>query len=236
MCSQYRPEREDPMGWIEELQEALECPNLEEFDDPSKEPSQDAKRAAYEVAVALGRCRVFGLEIPKDLDGVLPPREAKAAAELATEYVRQWIEEARQLGARWDESPGPVAEALCCETLEACMESYFAMQAIMEALEAAWEENDPEADSLFQAAHQLAIQMDVWSEILQEPENLELLSTVAYLPLLDNWRSMLAEPYKSALPWWLDGTLEAVSKQIERICLQTLPAGETWRRMVRRQD
>ncbi|MCS7305951.1 MAG: hypothetical protein NZ602_12700 [Thermoguttaceae bacterium] len=220
----------DPMGWIEELRQALCASELEEF-DLGGPVSARAKEAAYEVAVALGRCRIFGLKVPEDLDGVLPEPEAIAAAQVATQKVRQWAEDARQLPERWDEADPFLAQAMCAELLEACMESYFAMEALSESLLARWKDGS-EAVALFQSLDELSSALQELDALLQEPDNLALLSTVVELPLLNNWREMLAEPYKSCPPWWLDGTLEAVDRKIEEVCRRTLPAGEDWRRLV----
>ena len=57
------PGNNDPMDWLDDLQKALEAPGLEEFERPGP-VSEEAKKAAYEVAAALGRCRVFGIEVP----------------------------------------------------------------------------------------------------------------------------------------------------------------------------
>ncbi|HOM17795.1 MAG TPA: hypothetical protein PLQ00_10725, partial [Thermoguttaceae bacterium] len=114
---------------------------------------------------------------------------------------------------------------------EACMESYFVMEAVSEALEAAWREGET-ANELFQAVRALGVAIDDFDKALQERDTLALLSTVVELPLLENWRSQLAGVHKECPPWWLDGTLEAVDQEITEICRRTLPAGQTWRRLV----
>jgi hypothetical protein len=50
---------------------------------------------------------------------------------------------------------------------------------------------------------------------LQSEEHLRLLSVAVELPLLENWRLMLADPFREALPWWLDGRLETAARAIE---------------------
>ena len=44
--------------------------------------------------------------------------------------------------------------------------------------------------------------------------NLDMICMAAETEMLNNWRGLLAEPYCSALPWWLDGTLEV---ELERV-------------------
>lgn len=220
----------DPMGWIDDLREALCAPELEEFDHPEAVPSRDAKEAAYATAVALGRCRIFGLAVPKEMDGAMPEPEAIAAAEIATEFVRQWTEDARQLPSEWDQADPWVGQSMCAELLEARMEAHFVMEAVSQALEKSWDEGKDGQDLLVEL-DQLAQALEEFDQALQEPETLALLSTVVELPLLENWRSMLAGVHKECPPWWLDGTLEAVDRYIEKVCQKTLPAGEQWRRL-----
>ncbi|GIX01879.1 MAG: hypothetical protein KatS3mg112_0816 [Thermogutta sp.] len=52
--------REDLYGYVDQLKEALADPALNEFDTGT--PSPAAKEAAARVAIALGYCRVFGLD------------------------------------------------------------------------------------------------------------------------------------------------------------------------------
>jgi len=55
---------------------------------------------------------------------------------------------------------------------------------------------------------ELRVALDEIDSLCNEPDRLALLSVVAHLPLLDNYRSWLAEPFRSEkLPWWLDETL-----------------------------
>ena len=54
------------------------------------------------------------------------------------------------------------------------------------------------------------------NSILQQEEHVHLLSVTAGLPLLENWRLMLVEPFREHLPWWLDGRLEHTAAAIER--------------------
>jgi hypothetical protein len=225
----------DPFGWLEELQEALEAASLEEFE--TREPkavSEEAKRAAYQLAVALGRCRAFGVLVPVDIDGTLHPQVAIAAAEIGETFLRQWIEHAEQLGVRWDQAEPELAETMCAELLEARMEALFVLEALSEAQDASW--NEPASIELWDAVNRYVDALAVFDEALQTPENLALLSTLVNLPLLENWRQSLAGDYKEVLPWWLDGTLEKVDQQITEYCRRTLPAGEVWRRMMERRQ
>ena len=221
----------DPFGWLEELQEALDAAPLEEFENREpKEVSEEAKRAAYQLAVALGRCRVFGVQVPADIDGTLHPPVAVAAAEVGIQYLRQWTERAHRLGQDWDASEPEIAETLCAETLEFLMETLFVMESLSEAFEADLEQGG--SQDLWDAVGNYTEALRELDRALQTPENLALLSSVVRLPLLENWRQSLAGEYKEVLPWWLDGTLEKVDQQITEYCRRTLPSGEVWRKMM----
>jgi len=221
----------DPMGWAEAVKEALAEPALEEFNQPETQPSASARAAAYQLAVALGRCRVFGQELPEDLDGVLPAAEAVAAAQQATILVQRWVKDLGNLGMRWDEAIPEVAESMCAEVLEERMELQFVVEAVSEAYQELLEEGDAEAAQLEAALDELAANVERFDEALQQLEILALLSTVVDLPLLDNWRAFLSGPYREMPPWWLDGTLEAVAEERDRVVVATLPRAEVWRQI-----
>ena len=102
----------DPLGWLEELRDALDDSAMEAF-SPEDALTQEARRAAYRLAVAMGHCRLFGIKPPEDQDGTLPAAEAMAASEQLREFVAAWTEDARRLGTRWDEEEPEVGEALC---------------------------------------------------------------------------------------------------------------------------
>src|SRR4051794_13480033 len=109
-------EGRDPVGCLEDLREALAQAELDEFDAPGPAgvSSEGARTAAYDLAVALGRCRLFGVEPGDELDGTLPGAVALAAASVLEGHLRGWAEEARTLGQHWDETADPVeAEDLC---------------------------------------------------------------------------------------------------------------------------
>ena len=201
-----------PATNVEELQEALEAASLEEFE--TREPkavSEEAKRAAYQLAVALGRCRAFGVLVPVDIDGTLHPQVAIAAAEIGETFLRQWIERAEQLDVRWVHAEPELAETMGAELLEARMEALFVLEALSEAQDASW--NEPASAELGDAVNRYVDALEAFDKALQTPGTIGLLSTVVKLPLLENWRQSLAGHYKEVLPWWLDGTLERAIQQ-----------------------
>jgi len=217
---------------LAELQEALAAPGLPQ-DDTETISGEEGCQAAYELAVALGRCRVFGVEVPEQIDGDLWPNVAAAAAARAAELVGQRTEDAKRLPSDWEAALAAVpeeAESLCAEMLEDCMEVYFAVQSIDEAYQRAVEEG--ELPQEFDQAYWALIEaISRWDDELQKPDNLALLSTVVSLPLLDNWRACLAGQYCECPPWWLDGTLEAADREIAKVVEATLPSSEQWRKL-----
>ncbi len=205
----------DPLGWLEELRDALDDPAVDTFTHEAL-PSPEVRRAAYRLSVAIGHCRLFGIEPPDDTDGTLPAAEAIVAAEKLREFVEAWTEDARQLGARWDEEEPEVGEALCAEVLEGRMEAWAAFVSIDEAYYDCKLAREPVATQFDAALDRLLDALDQFDDVLQEPDNLALLSMLTGTELLKNWLRLLAGRYREVLPWWLNGTLEAAERRIER--------------------
>jgi len=223
---------------IEDLRRALQAPPLEEFEQHVTAPTPGARKAAYNLALALGRCRIFGVDVPGDLDGELWPAVAMAAAEQAAQYVRQWADEARTMSQRWDAACPEEAEDIVASTLEARMDAACVMEAVSECYERMLDEEraehaQPGIREVERALDRLVDALDVFDDVVQEPENLCILSTAVSLPLLENWRRCLAGAYAEAPPWWLDGTLEAVDKEVEKVAMDTLPSPQAWARLRR---
>lgn len=247
MPSVPQPPQGDPLGCRAALEEALSAPALDVFDLPAPPSEQkdvrapasssvgrtpsaasaESSAAAYQVAVALGRCRLFGVDLG-DLDGTLPPRMAVAAAKQLANYLIQWTNDARTLPQRWDDAPHPAeAEEMCLELLEARMETWAAYIALDEAFAEALETPEPQDNP--QAAAALGAQMDNVPGLINAfddalIEQIPLLATAANTELLNNWRALLAQPYREILPWWLDGTLERAADEAYRQMLAELPA------------
>jgi len=201
-----------PATNIEELEEALEAASLEEFETQEpKAVSEEAKRSAYQLAVALGRCRVFGVQVPPDIDGCLHPPVAIAAAEVGEALLRRWTEYVKQLDIRLVHAEPELAETMGAELLEARMEALFVLEALSEAQDASW--NEPASIELGDAVNRYVDALAAFDKALQTPGTIGLLSTAVHLPLLENWRQSLAGHYKEVLPWWLDGTLERAIQQ-----------------------
>jgi hypothetical protein len=207
--------------WCDELARALEAPELAAFDS-TEVPGPEAVAAAFRVALCLGYCRLFGVELPKDLDGTLPAREAVAAAEELIAHINVWAQEARNLPARWDAAPAGTEQDCCADILQSCMDSWATFVAISEAHEDCVGYREPEAQEFDRVIDRVMDAMDRFEDTLREPEIISLLSTLAGSELLANWKKMIAPGYTA---WWLDGTLE---RESQRIATESLAA---WRQL-----
>src|SRR5262249_50400538 len=114
---------------------------------------------------------------------------------------------------RWQNAP-VMMEAFdaLLDPIEARMESWAAFVAIDEAYEEALYSAWPERRNFAAILDECLAALDRFDEALKgEIEHFAIVSRTA---LLNNWRRMLAEEYRAALPWWLDGTLERIDEQV----------------------
>ncbi len=214
------PAGPDPPRWRIEVQEALSQPALAAFDAGAAE-GPDARRAAYRLAVALGHCRLFGIDLGAE-DGTLSAAVALAAAEQLIAYLGEWEEDARRLPSRWERAAELVESADCVlDLLVARMEAWAAFLAIDEGyrdcLESVASQEARFAavlDGIFPALGRLDAAMH---------EHLDLFSLAADTQLLENWRNLLAPEFRAGLPWWLDGTLEKTARGVAEQALAWQP-------------
>ena len=205
----------DIFGVLDRLCDALSDPHLDEFLSPIP-PSRAAKRAALRVAIALGYCRLFGFN-PPEADGVMPIPMAIGAAEAMVPFLDRCIANVIAYPEEWDDSLGEEAEDLTIGILEQRMDAWAANTAIAEAALDGMvaEVEDPRLPELLAAQKRYEKRLHELDAWMCCQEVLELLSTATDLYTLDNWRAMLVEPYSLHLPYWLDGTLEEIAKQIQ---------------------
>ena len=196
------------------LNEALSAPALAEFDEPQTHASDPAQLAAYELAVAVGRCRLFVSDNDAANDYVLTEPVAEAASRPFCDDLRDWIAQAKQLGEDFDEAASFEDVDLCADTLLCRMTGWAVFTALDESFQEALECTDSLDTRRATWMNEVLELFDELDESLQTSENLHLLSTVASLPLLDNLRAMLTEPHKEPLPWWLDGRLEEIAEGV----------------------
>ena len=65
-------------------------------------------------------------------------------------------------------------------------------------------------------------------------ERVDDLAVAVETRLLENWRCLLAESWRTPLPWWLDGTLEAAHRTNIDKAVATMPSPAEWRRRMAR--
>jgi hypothetical protein len=213
--------RTDRFGAAEELRAALAQPDL------------SGAQAAYRLAVALGRCRLFGVEPGADLDGTLPAELALPAAATLAGQLEVLTEEARQLGPRWDCAVDPIeADGLCVDLLDARMEAWAALSAIDEANRACRDAGEPGEVPLAQALDHVHDRLEAFDSVLAE--QVDILATVADTRLLDNWRGLLGAEHRRRLPWWLDGRLEQAARAAMARAAATQPDPTAWRLLAER--
>jgi hypothetical protein len=213
--------KSDALGYLEQLRDALADPLLDEFDGQS--PSDEAKQAAARLAVALGYCRLFGIDAGED-DGTLPVPEARGAIESLLQQIRELREQVRTLPERWDDAAdGFEAESMCADILEQRMDLWAAMVALGEASLSALIDEDPGAEELSEGLERLMNAIFDLDDEIKQQEVLLLLSTLTETELLENWRRNLVEPYASILPYWLDGTLEDAAEYLKHEFEATVP-------------
>lgn len=212
------PASRDVLDCAGDLMQAFAQPELSVF--RTNQPIvSESKRAALWLAVALGRCRLFGVDLGQH-DGVLPPRIALAAAEECSRQLRDRAEKAITLAQDFETKPeGPVEENVGGEldcALElghfffVCMDLWAALVALDEAYDACIIAEDNSGAALERAITETLNDSDALDEAMQD--NVDTFCVVAETSLLENWRSLLVEPYRSMVPWWLDGTLETANE------------------------
>jgi hypothetical protein len=183
--------------------------------------TEQARRAAYWLAVVLGNCRLRELDLGDEDGSLAVPVALTAGRRLAT-LLTHWSHDAWRLEERLDDTSGAVEiNDLCFDLLEARMEAWAAFLAIDEAHQACTAEKAPQCQE-FTALMDLLL--DRMSDLDRQMQGqLDLLSLVAPYPLLDNWKRALGPTYAQALPWWLDGRLQEAAAQVQQDAENWLP-------------
>ncbi len=94
---------------------------------------------------------------------------------------------------------------LCMGILEARLEAWAAYLAIDESYSVAMDKADAATGTFSQVIDALLDGLVAWDEAIQWAE--PLIASVAAGPnarLLDNWKKLLAAPYRQSPPWWLE--------------------------------
>lgn len=215
---------------VEELRDALSAQELQDLIEGAAISTETAT-AALRAAIALGYCRLYGIDLGEE-EGVLPTPVALAAANGLQVEVDTLRQEAETLPQRWDDTEETrERDELCLDLLRGRMDVQAAFIAVEEALaeaqcqgEISWEQYAKETDALVAG-------LDKLDQTFQQREILEILSSVTDYPLLRNWRQMLADEFRPAQFWWLDGQLESVAQQLTDAFVREAPSPEAWRRV-----
>lgn len=207
------------LGYLYELIEALHSPELEQFDTT---PTPAADEAAAKLAIALGYCRIFGIDAG-EYDGTLPVPEALGAIRGLRERIKLLKEDIKTLPERWDSAADSIeAQSYCADILEERMNYYAAQVVLGEALLSAVFDDDTNAELLDKELKVFMSELADIDELLTKEEMSFFLSTLVDTSLINTWRNHLVAPYNEYLPYWLDGTLEEVAKILEKETKDTL--------------
>jgi hypothetical protein len=218
--------------YVQELNEILAQQELHEIlAGVPLTPGHQA--SALRAAIALGYCRLFGADLG-DEDGALPLPIAKAATTALHDLIDDAAKRAQTLAHDWDSTDEPIErDELCVRLLLDRMDIHAAYIAVDEALLEAYGDREiswQEYDSSLQALTEKVEQLDT---ALQQSENLEILSTVAHLPLIENWRILLTQDHQGLMPWWLSGLLSEVAQVSMQEALKRMPSAGIWQAVAR---
>lgn len=186
--------------------------------------SIDSQQSAWTLVVAMGRCKLFGIPLPQDC---ILPQEALVqigtkALLFAKEHLAELARQAENLDEQWSERSSFEKDDLCCSLLEARMNVHGASMFIHEI----WQEAIG-MNPLPEKFLSLDFQESEWIDNLDEKmqEEVETLSTIVDLPMLENWRKrMVGGEFEGLFPWWLDGTLEKVAEELHCESLAMMPS------------
>jgi hypothetical protein len=205
------------------LAEALSDAALDEFAERDT-PSEAARLAAYELASALGMCQLLHIKPGPELDGILPPKMALAAADVLRTCVQRWTQNAKSLPDEWGECDDQSeADDLCLNLLDSRMECLACEAALSEAYLDAYDLNDALAESLSSAIKRIDAARIEFDEQLQKVA--DLLSTLALTNYFSNGRALFKHfVLEELLPWWLDGRIEEHGRHVDRMIDWSLSA------------
>lgn len=144
-------------------------------------------RRAYAVALALGRCRLFGVAVPPDEDFTLSQRGFRAASAALRLELRSPIR------------PNPE------QLLQTRMDAW----AVYLALDESYVAHGSPGTAMSSRLRTVQKAIENFDVNLQN--DIHRLTPAAATFALENWRRLLAPCYKSLLPWWLENCGAGVS-------------------------
>jgi hypothetical protein len=161
---------------------------------------------ALSLALALGRCRLFGVKLSSTQDFTLTPATFDQTAAELIDLLKEATRWATELESTADTYSPYLHRNLALELLEARMDAHATYLALDEAYAAATYECEPTAQTMGRRLNQVRRVINLFDGNLQK--QLPLLRLAASTFLLENWRRLLAPCYRDLPPWWLDGCLE----------------------------
>ncbi len=187
--------------------------------------------AAYAVVRYLGYCRLYGIELPTDVNMRITERLllylfVPASVELIRR-IKFAISSAKELSARFDDAEPLEDIKLCTSALHLLMQIWAATLALEEGYRFYLTKTCDTESKLAQQFDRVLEQVHSLDSVLQQGESIRLLSVATSLPLLENWRLMLAAPFREQSPWWLDGRLEEAAREIEHEIDTSFPLNPT---------
>src|SRR5207245_10255028 len=117
------------------------------------------------------------------------------------------------LAQRWEQAVEEIEAAdMAIDLLVARMESWALFLAVDEAYQESLERDSPNRIAFAEVLDSDLTKLEEFDRELRN--HLDLLSLATDTRLLENWRQLLADSYRQALPWWLDGTLVEAAKRV----------------------
>jgi hypothetical protein len=171
----------------------------------SQTPDTYAESMCYWPVLALGRCRLFGVNVPDASDFTPGPVVFEHASRLLIRRILGILNMLSDIDHRVARQGGYAHRNTSLELLEARMDAHAAHLALDEAYAAALYDGSPHVSAMSRRLAQVRRLINLFDDKLQE--NLPLLRLAASTYLLDNWRRLLAPAYRDCPPWWLDGCI-----------------------------
>jgi hypothetical protein len=160
-----------------------------------------AEELCYWPALALGRCRLFGVKVEDETDFTLAPEAFLHASSHLIRHLRGLIRWSREVEELRNRGGACVDQNLAIELLEIRTDAHATCLALDEAYAAALYEGLAEAPAMGRRMHQVRRLIDILDGNLRK--SIPLLRLAASTQLLKNWRRLLAPEYREMIPWWM---------------------------------
>ena len=207
MCGeQLGGDRGDPIRCIPELKRLLATAEV------AGARGSLGERLCFDLAVALGRCRLVGAALGIG-DFTLAAAAARLAAKRAIEVLKWELEFTSTLPAELSARRTYGERDFVLERLEARMDLWAVGVALAEAEEAAGGQEGRSEGQVGLSRSMRVVRSMTGRVDVNLQHHVKLLRTAAGTYLLANWRRLLAQGYggageaPEALPWWLDGCI-----------------------------